>query len=556
MKSKRNKTKQNTKKAKLILSLFYFNNIEKDLRLIYHFLMKFLQDKKAAIFNASTILIILTGIIVRIFAYFNNLYYIPIDDCHSLYRIDTVTLEECFTVFLQGANFLPLYKTLLFGIYKICGYNFLALKMPSLIVSISILPLAFILLKKMFQNKLIIATVMLLLAFNYNLIYFGTRLKPYIFDVFFSILILNTVISISAKSSIISLKQTIKYAISSIIIFFFSIPNLALIELYFGILFIKNIIEKQSANIKKLILFQILTLPFLLAEYFTYIKQIQEDSGLKSQWTTDLFYYAPKSLDAVNALINYVYFRFFWWDTTVGTTLSKYTIIAFLLIFVAGSVCCAVNSIKRKDTKDILLIAAVYTFLLLSYLGFYPFCNRQITFLIPIIIFVTFKPFDYKTNKYIQIILNIAVLAYLALFAKHALNSYEIQAIISDNNISTTIKSLMDTLKNTNPNTDILLGYGAICAPCLGNKNFIEINEFTTENNNISIKYIEKKQNTYNEACSINELTANKTNIYFLLSENTESDESKKIENLITQQGYNFVEEKDSPFVNYKVFTK
>lgn len=518
--------------------------------------MKFLQDKKTAIFNSSVILIILAGIIVRIFAYFSNLYYIPLDDCHSLYGINTATLKECFTVFLQGANFLPLYKTLLFGIYKIFGYNFLALKIPSLIVSISILPLAFVLLKKMFQNKLIITTVMLLLAFNYNLIYFGTRLKPYIFDVFFTLVILNTAVSINAKSSIISLKQTIKYAISSIIIFFFSIPNLALIELYFGILFIKNIIEKQSANIKKLILFQILTLPFLLAEYFTYIKQIQEDSGLKSQWTADLFYYAPKSLDAVNALINYVYFRFFWWDTTVGTTFSKYTIIAFLLIFTAGSVCCTVNSIKRKNTKDILLITAVYAFLLLSYLGFYPFCNRSITFLIPIIIFITFKPFDYKTNKYAQIILNIAVFAYLALLAKHALNSYEIQAIMSDNNISITTKSLMDTLKNTNPNTDILLGYGAICAPCLGNKNFIEINEFTTENNNISIKYIDKNQNTYNEACSINELTANKRNIYFLLSENTESDESKEIENLITQQGYNFVEEKDSPFINYKVFSK
>ena len=518
--------------------------------------MNFLWNKKSAIFNASVILIILAGIVVRIFAYLNNLYYIPLDDCHSLDRIDTTTLKECFTLFLQGANFLPLYKTLIFGIYKIFGYNFLALKMPSLIASITILPLAFVFLKKIFQNKLIITAVLLILAFNYNLIYFGTRLKPYIFDVLFTLFILNSAVSISAKNSIISLKQTIKYVISAIIIFFFSIPNIALIELYYGILFIKNIIEKQCSNIKKFILFQALTLPFILFEYFLYIKQIQEDSGLKGQWTDDLFYYAPKSLEAVNAIIHYTYFKFFWWDTTVGATLNKYTLVSFLMLFALGSICCIINSFKTKNIKDILLFATVYTFLSASYFGIYPFCNRPITFLIPIIIFITFKPFDFKSNKFAQIIMNFALIIYLALFTRHALILHEIPSIMLNNQFSKITKNVTDTLKNTNPNTEVLLGYGAICAPCLGNKNLLEIDKFITENNNVTIKYVDKKDNTYNEACSIKELTADKTNIYFLLSENTESDKNIEIENSIRNQGYHFVEEKDSPFVNYKVFSK
>ena len=510
--------------------------------------MNFSTNKKDIIFHLIIILVIFTGVIIRIISFNNNLYFIPLDDCHSLDNFEYLTLKECFTRFIQGANFLPLYKLLLFVIYKLFGFNFFILKLPSLISSILILPLSFSVLKKLFNNKLIIISILIILAFNHNLIYFATRIKPYELDVFITLIILNSILSLNNN---ISLKQTIKYSIASIPTIFLSIPSIILIELYWFIIYIKNIILKNKSNIKNLLIFQLITITFIFLEYLTYINQIKQDTNLQNQWIIDSYYYAPKSLEAVNSLIQYIYFKFFWWDTVGVPSFHKYTIILALFIFLLGCIICVINSIKSKNLKDIFLVSPVLVFLVLSYMNVYPFCNRIITFLIPIIIFITFKPFDFKSNK---IVFNFFIIIYLSLFIKHINTNGEIHNLMFNDSYNRKTINIINTLENTNPKNETVIVYDAICAPCLGSNNIKEIKKLNINDKNITIQYFDKRKNEYFEINSLKPIFNNSSRVYFAVSEDCKSSTVKIIENSIKKLGYELKETKQSPFINYKLF--
>jgi len=510
-------------------------------------------EKKDNIFLITSIFIIVVGIILRITAFCSNLYYIPIDDCHSLYDLPETDIKSLFTVFNGGANFLPLYKLMLYLIYKISGFNYLALKIPELIASIFVLPLSLEVLKKLFKNKLIIVSALVMIVFDYNLIYFGTRIKPYIFDVLITLIILNTIIYITQKNITLKYKEAVKYSFVSALFMMFSIPSIVLCGMYFCIFFIKNIIEKERKNIINSVIFLLITVPVIIAEYFFYILQIQQENGLKSQWTADLFYFAPKSLAAVNSLIHAVWFKFCWWDTAGMPLLNKYTVICALAVFVLGSVVCIYNAIRQKDIKDILLILPVYSFLILSYMNIYPFCNRLIVFLIPAIIFITFKPFDCNLNKIIKIVFDIIIILYLVLFLKYMNNLGEVSTLLFNDSMQKMIFPVIENLSNLNNKDNVIINCNSVCITCINNNNVIEIREV---DKNKLITIYDRRNNCYYQSEDINEITKNKKNIYYATSENYSDDKQVYIEELIGKQGYSRVETRETPFVNYTLYSK
>lgn len=90
---------------------------------------------KLPIFKISVIFIISLGIFLRLMAYYHLGYNIIGDECHSVYG-SILPIKDLFTKFIQGTNFLPLYRCLLSFLYNIAGINWPLFKLPSVIASI------------------------------------------------------------------------------------------------------------------------------------------------------------------------------------------------------------------------------------------------------------------------------------------------------------------------------------------------------------------------------------------------------------------------------------
>ena len=509
------------------------------------------------LFNYTAGFIIFFGIVLLLFTYFSNILALSPDDGHSLVFFYSMKFKQCFTCFIQGANFLPLYKLVLLSIYKIFGFNLPALKFPSLIAGILVLPLSFITLKKIFNNKLIILAILIILSLNYNLLFASTRLKPYIFDVLFTLIIFNTVISLPNNFSV---KNILKYSLFALPIFYFSIPNIIVLELYWFIIYVKNIILKNKQNIINLLIFQFITIPFIIMEYLFYINSIKNNATINRVWLNTDFYFSPNSIEAVNSLIQFIYFKFFWWDKIDVPMLHRYTIYAFLAIFFAGSIICIVNSIKNKNLKDFLLIAPVYTFLVISYFNIYPFSNRLITFLIPLIIFITFKVFDFKNYKNI---FNAFIIIYLCLFLKHTLSSVDIKGILYDNYYIFTKPNeiLYNKINNINANNEIIITFNSICVSSFNSQNIYEIEDYNISDNTKIITLYDKKSGYMIETDDLNTLIKDKDTVYVLTSYEDFNPLKKEplltlTEQSLTNSGFKLEANKYVQMFHYEIFKR
>lgn len=356
--------------------------------------------------------VIALACILRVVTYYSHHYYVVPDEAHSLAGMRESFLY-LFTHFEQGANFLPLYKTILKLIYDTVGFTIPYLKIPSLIAGIASVFVFFDIAKKVFKNEIIILCSLILFSLNYNLIYYSSQIKPYEIDVLLCLIIIN--FAISFKDKIITNKNLVVMSLFSCLFIYTSIPAVVILQLCIVFLFIFN-----KENRKKIAILEAIVLFVLGVEYFTYISQIQSDSSLKSMWTEDDFFFTPKSLPAVNALFNFSFLNFFWWDSHCPLTFSRTFLISYLMVFFVG----IINFLREKQ-YGLILVSPVFFFLILSYLNIYPFCNRLIIFLIPIFILITLKAFEYNYKKYIGIFFAIVLtISFVFLIKKHEFYKY------------------------------------------------------------------------------------------------------------------------------------
>ncbi len=280
-----------------------------------------------------TILFII-GFTFRILSLINNGYCIIGDECHSLYG-SFVSYHDIFFKFIQGTNFLPLYRCLIKFIYKIWGLNFPIYKIFSLIAEFISFFLFFKLLEKVYKNKLLIIFCVVLYCFNYSYIYFSHYIKPYSYDLLCMLLLLNLVFSNSINK--INLKKLILYIFISLIMVYSSLPAIVTIEIFSFLLLLKNIIYKNLENFFKIIIFQIFTIIFILINYFSYIIQMKTDDGLKTQWLSDLYYFAPTSFKALNSIIHFIFFEYQFSDKFIVSMLPNSILLSILILFLIGS---------------------------------------------------------------------------------------------------------------------------------------------------------------------------------------------------------------------------
>lgn len=145
-----------------------------------------------------TTLLIIFGIIIRIVVFNNFSYFLSMDECHSLLKIKE-SFVYILTTYVEGANFLPGYKIILKILYKIFGFNWFIFKIPSLIAGIASVFLFLSLCLKAFKNKYLVIPALLILSLSCSLIYYCSNIKPYTFDILFTLMIINSAINLQFK---------------------------------------------------------------------------------------------------------------------------------------------------------------------------------------------------------------------------------------------------------------------------------------------------------------------------------------------------------------------
>lgn len=419
--------------------------------------------KKGIIF--LYIFVIILACVLRICAFCTHNFYLVPDEAHSLQGVrDSFAL--IFSNFSQGANFLPLYRLLLKLTYDIVGFSIMYYKIPSLIAGILSVFVFFDLSKKIFKNQIVVLASLLLFAINFNLIFYSSQVKPYEIDVLLCLIVLN--FSITFKDKILSNKNIFFMLIVSLFIIFSSFTAIVISQLCVVVMFISN---KQ--NRAKLATFELAFLSILLFEYFTYISQISSDDSLKAMWLSDSFFFTPNSLEALNALVNFSHFNFFWWDSSCSTQLSNVFLIFYLFVFILG----VVNLIREKSNGVIFVLPVIF-FLILSCLKIYPFCNRPIIFLIPIFILILSKAFDYENKK---IYSAICVILFMTLFLFHV-KQYEYFPFLlnKDEKYLNMYKEYVLPLNKISEN-EYILHTGHPFYYCLDNQNVKKLENYSIE---------------------------------------------------------------------------
>ncbi len=382
---------------------------------------------KEIIFPITIITIIAVCCIFQIISYFNNIYYIWGDDCQTV--VSSVfycnSIKELLTKYCEGNNYLPLFRIYDYVIYSIFGINWYLFKLPSLLSGIASLVLFFYILKNIFKNKLLIVICLIFLSLSHSYIVYSHSTKPYMTELLICLVILYNAIKILKSNKDLTNLDIIKYFCFSLFFFYFSISAIVITELYWFVIFIKKVVEKNTKNVIKLTILQVMLICITSVEYITYIKQIVEFSHLNWQWLNkNDFFFRPDCFDAVISLFNYFYYRSVMFCHETINLIPIPVIVSALVLFFIGTIMFLLPLFKTKKEYynkyiGLLVILPIYAFILFSFFpknnmgswGIYPFCNRAILFLIPFITITLFKVFDMDfKNKYLSYLFNVVLM--------------------------------------------------------------------------------------------------------------------------------------------------
>lgn len=477
-------------------------------------------NNKNLLYILTVGLIFLLGIFIRILAFTRLNYYIIGDECHSIYG-SIVSLKDIFTLFIQGTNFLPLYRLLLHNIWIYFGINWTLFKLPSLIASICSIFVFYLILTKLFKNKLLIISSLLLFCFNYTLILFSTRIKPYTTDVLFVLIIMYAAIFLfnKIKTQTLSFKDTLIYSIISMIFVYTSIPAIAYSQICFLGAVLYAFIKKTKKIFFKFFIYEFFVLGTILFEYFTYIKQIQTDNGLKEQWLTNQYFFMPNSFVAINSIIHFSFFEYKFFDIEITKTLPIYVLCVFLALFFIGSL----NFIIKKSYKVekyyifIMVLLPVFSFITLSFLKLYPFCNRNILFIVPSIIIILINAFNFDTNKAIKILSSVLLIIFMSFNAAYIIKNGELAYLLKRNPIYKTVEKKLNFVESINSKDEIILSGENLCLYCTNNNNILILDPWNFEEGK-NIRYYDRHLKQTKNEKSINDVIGKYKKIYYVYS--------------------------------------
>ncbi len=343
------------------------------------------------------ILIILFGVIIRLYYFLQN-PYLYMDDCSLALNIIDRNFVDLFRPLLYTQKAPPLFLSLTFIFYKLFGISEYVFRIIPIVFSILSLFLFHKVCEKYLEKTYSILFADFLFAINTNLIYYSHSFKQYSSDVFCILLFLLFYKSFELDN--LTKKQFILYSLAIMIISLFSIPFIFVYCAYVLIYVIKNF---DKEHLKKIILFSI---PFFMSCLFYKIQfssDMQSSRMLIHMWK-DIencgFLSLSFSQNFSTLKQNMLYFF----------APNENFILVYILI-ITGFISYFIKNNKNKQDAC-LFVSILFVMIFLSVLYIYPFSERVILFLLPICIILIAKNLDLFFYKNIFSYLIIPVLIF------------------------------------------------------------------------------------------------------------------------------------------------
>lgn len=332
-----------------------------------------MAERKNFWFKFCIFLIAALGVFIRLNVLGHN-FSLWHDECALAYNIKFRSFLGLFAP-LDFNQMAPPFFTLATKIMtKILGFREYVFRIIPFLFGCATLPAFYVLSKKVLDKKFSIIIAFALFALNTNLIKYSCEFKPYILDVFFSIICVIFFLNLNLAK--ISRKKTLIYGGLLAILPWFSLPSIFVISAGLIILLFENF---KNDFAKKLLLIAPIALSLLIYLKLFILNNYSHSNYLVSFWdiaflnksTNSILYVLLITLDYLLQPVNFIFF------------------VALFLIFGFG--------VMFKHNKKFAQISVLTLILLLtaSHFNIYPFASRLTLFIFPILLLTLIKPFDF-----------------------------------------------------------------------------------------------------------------------------------------------------------------
>lgn len=328
--------------------------------------------QKKYTFKIILFAIFLLGIFLRAKGFLGNSSFWH-DECGLAWNIKVKSYSELFGVlnFLQVTP--PFFLILSKFLSSIFGFSEFVFRLIPFVAGCSGIFVFYLLADKVLNRKFNVILAVLLFAINQNLINYSFEFKPYETDVFFTIICMLFFLNLDAAR--LTKRKAFIYGIALAAIPWFSFTSVfiiiaGIINIFFEAL--KN--KKLPINIHYLLfslfISCLLYLKFLINNY--------TGTQMVSDWQN---YFITFDIRHFIKLVIYNFKYFF--------SPVQYILFIVILFFWGAKIFC-----KEKRKFFNLSIFTLITIIASSLLHFYPFADRLILFIFPIVLLFVVKPFD------------------------------------------------------------------------------------------------------------------------------------------------------------------
>lgn len=316
------------------------------------------------------------------------------DECALAYNIKFRSFLGLFSP-LDFNQMAPPFFTLATKVMtKILGFREYVFRIIPFLVGCATLPAFYVLSKKVLGEKSSIVIAFALFALNTNLIKYSCEFKPYILDVFFSIICLIFFLNLDLK--IISRKKTLLYGVLMALLPWFSLPSVFVISAGLIILLFENF---KNNFAKKLLLIAPIALSLLIYLKLFILNNYSHSNYLVSFW--DIAFLNKSANSMLYVLL--ITFDYLFQPIRYTCIAAIFLIFSFVFMFV-----------QKPKFAQISLLTLVLL-LIASHFHLYPFASRLTLFIFPMLLLTMLKPLDFiSLNK--KIASTLLILFYLTIF--------------------------------------------------------------------------------------------------------------------------------------------
>lgn len=273
----------------------------------------------------------------------------------------------------------PLWGIFVKCILDVFGFSYKIFRLYPFISGILSLFAFFILLKRILKSKIAIITGLLIFTFNFWLIYYSADFRPYSNDVLVTVILILLYKYFHLKN--INWKKTFVYTILSCFFVLYSFPAIFIIPS----MVISKSIEEKYFDFKSLFIF---TGILICCIYLYYIDKNTYEFML-SYWNSVEYGFIKLNFNSVCNIFTENFKYLFNLHNLANIKLKEYLLLS---VFIIGLII-----FNKENHKEKLLFLLIFLFsIIASMLNIYPFANRHILYLLPIVIIYYASIIDYN----------------------------------------------------------------------------------------------------------------------------------------------------------------